>query len=96
MKSIKVSELKAHLSRYLRLASRGTHIVVTDRNDPIAQLGPPEATVGHWQDRLAREGRLYLGTQAWESLRISPLPAPVNAQEALRAVREEPDEIRRR
>lgn len=98
MKSIKVSELKANLSRYLRLASRGTRIVVTDRDDPIAQLGPPpsDAIAANWQDRLAGEGRLRLGTQNWGALRISPLPRKVDAQAALQDVREDPDEVRRR
>lgn len=96
MKSIKVSELKANLSRYLRLASRGTRIVVTDRDDPIAQLGPPDANAGDWEERLAGEDRLRLGTQKWGSLKISPLPRPVDGQAALRDVREDPDEVRRR
>lgn len=93
MKSIKVSELKANLSRYLRLASRGTRIVVTDRDDPIAQLGPPDAAALGWEKRLAREGRLRLGTQNWGALTISPMPHPVDAQAALRDVREDPDEV---
>ena len=41
MKVINVTELKAHLSKYLRMAARGTRIVVKDREEPIAQLGPP-------------------------------------------------------
>jgi len=35
MKTVNVSELKTHLSRYLRMAARGTRIVVTDRDDPL-------------------------------------------------------------
>src|SRR5688572_7804486 len=96
MKSIKVSELKANLSRYLRLASRGTRIMVTDRDDPIAQLGPPDVKAGDWPERLEGEGRLRLGTQDWESLTISPLRRGVDGQGALRDVREDPDEVRRR
>ncbi len=96
MKSIKVSELKAHLSRYLRLASRGARIVVKDRDEPIAQLGPPDPAELPWQERLAREGRLRPGSQAWGRLRISGLEQPVDIQASLRAVREDPDEVRRR
>ena len=51
MKDITVSELKAHLSRYLRLASRGGRIVVHDRDEPIAELGPVRSAPGA---RLAR------------------------------------------
>ena len=96
MKSIKVSELKAHLSRYLRMASRGARIVVKDREEPIAQLGPPEGEPTTWRERLARDGRLRLGTQDWRTLRVSRLPHPVNIQESLQAGREEPSEVRRR
>jgi prevent-host-death family protein len=93
MKTIKVTELKAHLSRYLRLASRGSRIVVTDRDEPIAQLGPLETKGIQWRERLAREGRLRRGTQRWDSLKISTLDRAVDVQAALRAVREDPREV---
>ncbi len=96
MMAIKVTELKAHLSKYLRMASRGARIVVQDRDEPVAQLGPPDAETLPWRDRLAREGRLRPGTQDWGKLRISKLDRPVDIQASLRAVREDPDEIRRR
>jgi antitoxin (DNA-binding transcriptional repressor) of toxin-antitoxin stability system len=96
MKAITVSELKAHLSRYLRMASRGSRIVVKDRDDPIAQLGPLDSEPLIWQERLAREGRLRLGSQDWDTLRISSLGRPVDIQESLRAVREEGHEVRGR
>ncbi len=96
MKSINVSELKAHLSRYLRLAARGTRIVVKDRDEPLAQLGPLEPAELPWRDRLARDSRLRLGTQDWGNLRISDLDRQVDIQASLRAVREDPSEVRRR
>ena len=96
MKAINVTELKANLSKYLRMASRGSRILVKDRDEPIAQLGPPEAEAAPWRDRLARDGRLRLGTQDWRKLEISPLDRPVDIQASLRAVREDPGEIRRR
>jgi prevent-host-death family protein len=96
MKSIKVSELKANLSRYLRMASRGARIVVTDREEPVAQLGPLEGEPTSWRERLARDGRLRLGTQDWRTLRIATLPHTVDIQAALQAVREEPGEVHRR
>ncbi len=94
MKDIKVTELKAHLSKYLRLASRGSRIIVRDRNEPIAQLGPPHAEAQAWSDRLALEGRLRLGTQDWGKLKISRLDRHVDIQASLRAVREDPSEVR--
>jgi len=96
MKAINVSELKAHLSKYLRLASSGARIVVKDREEPIAQLGPPQGEALSWRDRLAREGRLRLGTQDWAKLRLSKLDRRVDIQASLRAVREDPSEVRRR
>jgi antitoxin (DNA-binding transcriptional repressor) of toxin-antitoxin stability system len=96
MKAINVSELKAHLSKYLRLASRGARIVVKDREEPIAQLGPPQGEGLTWRERLAREGRLRLGTQDWAKLTITRLDRAVDIQGSLRAVREDPHEVRRR
>jgi len=96
MKDINVSELKAHLSKYLRMASRGSSIVVKDRNEPIAQLGPPQGAALSWPDRMASQGRLRLGTQRWNTLSITTLDRPIDIQASLRAVREDPSEIRRR
>ena len=91
-----MSELKAHLSKYLRMASRGSQIVVRDRDEPIAQLGPPQPETGSWRERLAREGRLRLGSQAWKKVRLTKLDRNTDIQASLRAVREDPSEIRRR
>ena len=96
MKAINVTELKAHLSKYLRMASRGAVIVVKDRAAPIAQIGPPQAEALSWRDRFAREGRLRLGTQDWHTIEISALDRHVDIQAALNAVREDPSEVRRR
>jgi prevent-host-death family protein len=96
MKVINVTELKAHLSKYLRMAARGTPIVVKDREEPIALLGPLEAGVQSWRERLSQAGRLRPGTQDWSALRISRLDRPVDIQASLRAVREDPSEVRRR
>ena len=95
MKAINVSELKAHLSKYLRMASRGSRIIVKDRDEPIAQLGPPQAEALAWRERLAQAGRLRLGTQNWSELRISTLDRDIDVQSSLLAVREDPSEIRR-
>lgn len=96
MKTINVTELKAHLSKYLRMASRGSRIVVMDRNDPVAQLGPLEGQKLTWRERLAQEGRLRPGTQDWQGLKIVKLDRRVDIQASLRAVREDAHEVRRR
>lgn len=94
MKSINVSELKTHLSKYLRMAARGTRIVVKDRNEPVAELGPLQQESIPWRERLAQEGRLRLGTQNWSKLKITRLDRTVDIQASLRAVREDPSEVR--
>ncbi|MGH7467920.1 MAG: type II toxin-antitoxin system Phd/YefM family antitoxin [Longimicrobiales bacterium] len=96
MKAVTVTELKAHLSKYLRMAARGARIVVKDRNEPIAQLGPLETVPVAWPERLAREGRLRTGSQEWSNLRITKLGRAIDIQASLQSVREEASEIRRR
>jgi antitoxin (DNA-binding transcriptional repressor) of toxin-antitoxin stability system len=94
MKAINVSELEAHLSKYLRMASRGSHILVRDRDEPIAELGPPHVEPSAWRERLAREGRLKPGSQNWGALSIAELDRAIDAQAALNAVREDRNEVR--
>lgn len=96
MKVINVTELKAHLSKYLRLAARGITIVVKDRDEPIAQLGPLDVTADTWHERLAREGRLRPGSQRWDKLKVTRLDRTIDIQTSLREVREDPSEVRRR
>ncbi|MFN2467245.1 MAG: type II toxin-antitoxin system Phd/YefM family antitoxin [Gaiellaceae bacterium] len=52
-----VAELRQNLSRYLRRVERGERLLVTDRNRPVAELGPPPTT-GAELDRLIAEGRV--------------------------------------
>jgi prevent-host-death family protein len=52
-----VAELRQNLSVYLRRVERGERLVVTDRNRPVAELGPPAST-GAELDRLIAEGRV--------------------------------------
>lgn len=96
MKAVKVSELKANLSKYLRMASRGASIIVKDREEPIAQIGPPQEAAGSWSERMVRQGRLRAGTQNWSRFKVAKLDRAVDIQASLRAVREDPSEIRRR
>lgn len=55
--SVGVAELRQNLSVYLRRVSRGERLVVTDRNRPVAELGPAPST-GADLDRLIVEGRV--------------------------------------
>ena len=51
-----VAELRQNLSRYLRRVEKGERLLVTDRNRPVAELGPPP-TSGQL-DRLIAAGRV--------------------------------------
>ncbi len=57
MKTVGVAELRQNLSRYLRLVERGERLVVTDRNRPVAELGPPSSG-GAELDRLIAAGKI--------------------------------------
>ncbi|HYM90245.1 MAG TPA: type II toxin-antitoxin system prevent-host-death family antitoxin [bacterium] len=43
MKQVRISELKAKLSEYLRAVRRGETIAVLDRETPVAQIVPVRA-----------------------------------------------------
>lgn len=55
--TVGVAELRRNLSRYLRRVGDGERLLVTDRNRPVAELGPPPAT-GAALDRLIASGRV--------------------------------------
>ncbi|MCB0332012.1 MAG: type II toxin-antitoxin system prevent-host-death family antitoxin, partial [Bdellovibrionales bacterium] len=38
MKSVKISELKAKISQYIREVCQGTELIITDRKRPVAKL----------------------------------------------------------
>ena len=57
MTTVGIAQLRQNLSKYLRLVERGERLVVTDRNRPVAELGPPPAS-GPALDRLIAEGRV--------------------------------------
>jgi antitoxin (DNA-binding transcriptional repressor) of toxin-antitoxin stability system len=56
MKSVRVAELKAHLSEHLRSVRRGHPIAVMDRDTPIAQILPLQAEPGTLPVRRPRPG----------------------------------------
>jgi prevent-host-death family protein len=55
--TVGVAELRQNLSKYLRRVEQGERLIVTDRNRPVAELGPP-ATTGAALDRLVAAGRV--------------------------------------
>jgi len=80
MKTASVSELKANLSRYLRMAKRGSEVQVLERGVPIARLIGIQHAASTDRDRierLSRAGVLRRGTgdASW-LLDEPPLGAP--------------------
>jgi len=84
--TVGIAELRQNLSRYLRRVERGERLVVTDRNRPVAELGPP-ATRGTELDRLIAEGRVSRPTRRG-------LPEPLQLEGDPYALSRALDEIR--
>ena len=63
MASVPITELKAHLAKYLRMAQRGVEVQVLDRGVPVARLvSMPEARSDEaGLDRLVRAGIVRRG-----------------------------------
>ncbi len=55
--TVGIAELRQNLSLYLRRVARGERLVITDRNRPVAEIGPPPVS-GAGLDRLIAEGRI--------------------------------------
>jgi antitoxin (DNA-binding transcriptional repressor) of toxin-antitoxin stability system len=74
-KQVRIAELKAHLSEYLRAAQRGQTIFVLDRDTPIAQITPLPAI-----KLKERKPKLIVRHPASGSLPLNrvPLPKPAN------------------
>jgi prevent-host-death family protein len=84
--SVGIAELRQNLSVYLRRVHRGERLVVTDRNRPVAELGPAPST-GPDLDRLIAEGRV---TSPARSALPEPLKLAGDSQALSRAL----DDIR--
>jgi prevent-host-death family protein len=85
-RTVGIAELRQNLSVYLRLVGEGERLLVTDRNVPVAELGPPPST-GEALDRLIAEGRV-------SPPRRRGLPPPLRIDGDPRALSRALDEIR--
>ena len=84
--TVGIAELRQNLSRYLQRVARGERLVVTDRNRPVAELGPPPVS-GAGLDRLIAEGRV-------SRPRRRGLPEPIQLEGDPYALSRALDEIR--
>jgi prevent-host-death family protein len=53
-RSVRIAELKSHLSAYLRRVKRGETVTVMERDTPVAQLVPLQASRTSLHVRRAR------------------------------------------
>jgi len=84
--AVGVAELRQNLSVYLRRVERGERLLVTDRNRPVAELGPAPST-GPDLDRLITEGRVTAPVRGG-------LPEPLELTGNPQALSQALDEIR--
>ncbi|OGQ26817.1 MAG: hypothetical protein A2138_14410 [Deltaproteobacteria bacterium RBG_16_71_12] len=92
MKAVGIKQLKARLSEYVRLAHQGETILVTDRDEIVAELRPARlqarpaaADVDEMLDELAEAGALTragLPKQGW-TWRVNGLGLPEGTAAAL-------------
>lgn len=78
MKTVKIAELKNHLSEHLRAVEGGAELVVTDRDRPIARIVP--------HSRSDRRVRVKQPTRSFSTIRgkrYAPAKWRVNSTELL-------------
>lgn len=100
MKAVGIKELKARLSEYLRYVKAGETVLVTERDEVVAELRPahrqalPAGTLADKLDSLAQSGKLTRSSVAkvgW-TWRVGGLGlAAGSARDLLDAVRADRD-----
>jgi prevent-host-death family protein len=83
---VRIADLKAHLSEYVRAAQRGDEIIVKDRDTPVARLVPVSEV--KWPFRTIPARRRVRGTHEMRRVRLRSLK-PRDVEKALQEVREE-------
>lgn len=99
MTTVSLSQLKTHLSRYIREVQRGGEVQVTDRGVPVARLAPIAPSVGRapsdeLRERLIREGIVRPASGDPADARATLVRAPVQVDADLTAAIDEDREDR--
>ena len=97
MKTVSISEAKNNLSALLREVRGGTHVVISDRGIPVAQLVAPPSTRGISASavELAQQGRLRLPEHQPNSRWLDDRrEAPRRGRSAVKALLEERESSR--
>lgn len=98
MRSVGIKALKAHLSRYIDLVRKGEVVLVTDRDEVVAEIRLPSqpvpSKVSRWDLALqeeARRGSVILAKRKKSLLTgpPEPDPSPVDLQRILDELRED-------
>jgi prevent-host-death family protein len=84
--TVGIAELRQNLSVYLRRVARGERLVITDRNRPVAEIGPPPIA-GAALDRLIAAGRVSRPPRRG-------LPEPIRLEGDAYALNRALDEVR--
>lgn len=78
---VSVSELRNHLSRYLRQVERGEVILITKRGKPVGRIVPANLPLKEKLDALVEAGFLYWGREEltpWEPVAENKGPGLVS------------------
>lgn len=75
MKAVGIKVLKDRLSEYVKLASGGETILVTDRDEVVAELGPPQASRGANVSDAALAELIRSGVLSPATAPTAPMPA---------------------
>ena len=94
MKTVKISDLKAHLSAHIQLVKNGEEVLVCDRNKPVARIVPCRLTDHSQEQRLVARGVLTLPLKKRPASVSWPLPPGSVSDEIMEQVRQEEREGR--
>ncbi len=84
MKSVKIAELKNHLSEHLRAVEAGAEIIITDRDRPIARIVPHTSA-----DRRVRISKPKRSFASLRTKRFAPAKWKISSTDLLLEERRE-------
>lgn len=98
MRSVGIKALKAHLSRYIDLVRKGEVVLVTDRDEVVAEIRLPSqlvpSKVSRWDLAMqeeARRGSVILAKRQKSVITTLPTPCDdgIDVQKILAEIRED-------
>lgn len=95
MKTVNISDLKAHLSAHIQVVKDGEEVLVCDRNKPVARIVPCDLTdYSEQEKRLVARGVLTLPLKKRPASVSWPVPPGNVSDEVMEQVRQEERESR--